>query len=54
MSVTYESADKLAEAMRRAEIAHGEYEKEIGRQDPDWPSWYARYMEQEQARGTGS
>jgi hypothetical protein len=48
MSATYESASELAEALRRAESAHGEYEKEIGHADPDWPTWYAEYMVREQ------
>ena len=53
VSVTYESAHDLAEALRRAEAAHGEHEKEIGHADPDWPDWYALYMVQERApRGT--
>jgi hypothetical protein len=49
MSVSYESADELARALRRAAEAHGEHEKEIGQQDPDWPTWYAHYLEREQA-----
>jgi hypothetical protein len=49
MSVNYESAADLAEALRRAEAAHGQHEKEIGRADPDWPDWYAQYMVQERA-----
>ncbi len=49
-SVTsFGSARDLAEAMRRAEAAHGEHEKRIGEVDPDWPSWYAAYMVAEQA-----
>jgi hypothetical protein len=51
MSVKYESASDLAQALRRAADAHGEYEKEIGREDSDWPSWYAQYMAKEQAEG---
>jgi catechol 2,3-dioxygenase-like lactoylglutathione lyase family enzyme len=43
------SASDLAEAMRRASMAHGEHEKRIGQADPDWPDWYARYMVAEQA-----
>jgi len=39
----------LADAMRRASVAHGEHEKRIGAADPDWPDWYARYMVAEQA-----
>jgi len=46
---TYASASDLAEAMRRASIAHGEHEKRIGAADPDWPDWYAEYMVAEQA-----
>ena len=49
-SVTgFSSADDLATAMRRAAAAHGEHEKRIGAEDPDWPEWYARYMVGEQA-----
>ncbi len=48
MRVTYESADDLAQAMRRAAEAHGRYEAEIGREDADWPDWYSRFMEREQ------
>jgi hypothetical protein len=43
MSVTYGSASELAEALRRAAEAHGE------REGADWPTWYAEYMEREQA-----
>jgi catechol 2,3-dioxygenase-like lactoylglutathione lyase family enzyme len=39
----------LAGAMRRASVAHGEYEKRIGHADEDWPDWYAKYMVAEQA-----
>jgi hypothetical protein len=49
MSVSYDSAADLAQALRRAEAAHGQHEKEIGHADPDWPDWYARYMVDEQA-----
>ena len=45
----FTSAADLAEAMRRASVAHGEHEKRIGAADPDWPDWYARYMVAEQA-----
>jgi catechol 2,3-dioxygenase-like lactoylglutathione lyase family enzyme len=44
----YESAGDLAGALRRAEAAHGRYETELGHADPDWPTWYARYMVDEQ------
>jgi hypothetical protein len=46
--ISYDSAEELAEAMRRAEAAHGEYEATLGHRDEDWPSWYAQFMEQEQ------
>lgn len=49
-SVTqFRSADDLAGAMRRASVAHGEHEKRIGAEDPNWPDWYARYMVSEWA-----
>ena len=46
---SYNSAGDLADAMRRASVAHGEHEKRIGKADPDWPDWYARFMVAEQA-----
>jgi catechol 2,3-dioxygenase-like lactoylglutathione lyase family enzyme len=45
----FASSADLAEALRRAEAAHGEHEKRTGRADPDWPDWYASYMVAEQA-----
>jgi len=48
MSMTFDSADDLTQALRRAATAHDEYEKEIGHEDPDWTSWYAQHMEREQ------
>jgi len=38
----------LADAMRRAEAAHGEHEKRTGVRDEEWPTWYATYMIAEQ------
>jgi len=46
---SFRSASDLAEAMRRAESAHGAHEQRTGQPDPDWPDWYARYMVAEQA-----
>ena len=46
---TYANASDLADAMRRASVAHGEHEKRIGAADPDWPDWYAAYMVAEQS-----
>jgi catechol 2,3-dioxygenase-like lactoylglutathione lyase family enzyme len=48
-TTTYASASDLANAMRRAEAAHGEHEKRIGAADPNWPDWYASYMVAEQS-----
>lgn len=46
----YASVRDLADAMRRAEAAHGEYEQRLGgTRDENWPDWYARYMIAEQA-----
>ena len=38
------SASDLANALRRAEAAHGQHEKRTGQRDADWPTWYAAYM----------
>jgi catechol 2,3-dioxygenase-like lactoylglutathione lyase family enzyme len=46
---TYPSIRDLAQALRRAEAAHGEHEKRTGERDRDWPSWYAAYMVAEQS-----
>ena len=43
------SVNDLANALRRAEFAHGEHEKRIGKADPDWPDWYAAYIVAERA-----
>src|SRR5271155_1316696 len=48
-TTTFASATDLANAMRRAEAAHGEHEKLIGAADPNWPDWYASYMVAEEA-----
>jgi len=46
----YTSASDLAQALRRAEAAHGEHEKRTGGQrDENWPDWYAEYMVREQS-----
>jgi hypothetical protein len=46
---TYASVGDLAQALRRAEAAHGEHEKRTGQRDANWPDWYAAYMVAEQA-----
>jgi catechol 2,3-dioxygenase-like lactoylglutathione lyase family enzyme len=43
------SANDLASAIRRAEVAHAEHEARTGQADPNWPDWYAAYMVAEQA-----
>src|SRR5690242_12194568 len=48
-ATTFASPNDLADAMRRAEAAHGEHEKRTGQRDEDWPAWYAAYMAAEQA-----
>ena len=46
---TFTSSTDLAGALRRAEVAHGQYEKRTGQRDADWPNWYAEYIVREQA-----
>jgi len=46
---SFASASDLAAAMRRAEKAHGEHEKRLGKRDEEWADWYAAYMAAEQA-----
>jgi catechol 2,3-dioxygenase-like lactoylglutathione lyase family enzyme len=43
------SANDLASAIRRAEVAHAAHEARSGQADPNWPDWYAAYMVAEQA-----
>jgi catechol 2,3-dioxygenase-like lactoylglutathione lyase family enzyme len=46
---TFTSSTDLATALRRAAVAHGEHEKRIGKNDPQWADWYAEYMVREQS-----
>ena len=46
---TYASVGDLAQALRRAEAAHGQHEKRTGQRDENWPAWYAAYMVREQS-----
>jgi hypothetical protein len=48
-SATFQSVTALANALRRAEAAHGEHEKRTGQKDANWADWYAQYMMSEQA-----
>jgi catechol 2,3-dioxygenase-like lactoylglutathione lyase family enzyme len=43
-AATFNSAAELAGALRRAEAAHAEHEKRIGKPDANWPDWYAEYI----------
>jgi hypothetical protein len=38
------TVEQLADLLRDAEQAHGEYEARLGRRDDDWPTWYAQHM----------
>src|SRR5258708_12947391 len=49
MQLTFDSASDLARALQRAADAHAQHEQQTGHPDPDWPSWYAYYLEREQA-----
>jgi catechol 2,3-dioxygenase-like lactoylglutathione lyase family enzyme len=46
---SFGSAGDLSKALQRAAAAHGDHEARTGREDPDWPDWYAEYMVREQA-----
>ena len=47
---TYPSISDLAEALRRAAVAHGGHEERTGGEyDENWADWYAEYMVREQA-----
>jgi catechol 2,3-dioxygenase-like lactoylglutathione lyase family enzyme len=51
-ATSFASANDLANAFRRAERAHGEYETRTGgKRDENWPEWYAAYMVAEQSGG---
>jgi catechol 2,3-dioxygenase-like lactoylglutathione lyase family enzyme len=45
----FTSPAELANALRRAEAAHGEHEKRTGQHDANWPDWYAEYIIREQS-----
>ncbi len=46
---SFSSAGDLAAALQRAESAHGQHEKRIGRADPDWADWCAEYLVRERS-----
>ena len=49
MQLKFDSASDLARALQRAADAHHQHQEKTGRPDPDWPYWYAHYLEREQA-----
>jgi catechol 2,3-dioxygenase-like lactoylglutathione lyase family enzyme len=49
VETVFASATDLADAMRRASVAHGEHEARTGQADANWPAWYAEYMVKEQS-----
>jgi catechol 2,3-dioxygenase-like lactoylglutathione lyase family enzyme len=48
-NTTYASVSDLAQALRRAEAAHGQHEARTGQHDANWPDWYAEFMMREQS-----
>jgi catechol 2,3-dioxygenase-like lactoylglutathione lyase family enzyme len=48
-NTSFTSAAELAAALRRAAAAHGEHEARTGKDDVNWPDWYADYIVREQA-----
>src|SRR5690606_34618412 len=49
-TTSFASVSDLANAMRRASVAHGEHEaRNGGLRDETWPDWYASYMVAEQS-----
>jgi hypothetical protein len=44
----FASVNDLAGALRRAEAAHSQHEKQIGQDDKGWSNGYAEYMVHEQ------
>ena len=48
-TIIFASTNDLANALRRAEAAHGEHEKLNGQRDANWPAWYAAYVAAEMA-----
>ena len=48
-ATSFGSTNDLANALRRAEAAHGQHEKRTGQRDANWSDWYATYMVAEKA-----
>lgn len=52
MEKTFKSSFQLADALRRAADAHHAYEHTLGHADENWPTWYAKFMMDEQREPT--
>lgn len=44
MKTYFESPEELETMLVRASKAHHDYEQTTGKPDPDWASWYARWI----------
>lgn len=38
------TVEQLATLLHDAEIAHADYERTLGKNDPEWARWYAQYI----------
>ena len=48
------TTDELARLLKEAERAHGDYERQLGKRDENWATWYAEFiLDQLRARSTG-
>ena len=54
MATNQLTTEELARLLREAERAHGDYERQLGKRDEDWPTWYAEFiLDQLRGRATG-
>lgn len=42
--VCFTAVSQIADALRKAEVAHAEYERSLGHRDDNWAQWYAEFM----------
>jgi hypothetical protein len=42
--MTISDPSQLAQILQAAANAHDVYEQSVGHPDDDWPTWYARYI----------
>ena len=38
------TVEVILDVLIRTATAHGQHEQQLGRPDPDWPTWYANRM----------